>query len=618
MEQSTLSAQRGSLGRTVALVANERLARVLYHPDEGLYHVTPFTENEYPKERFIFSGTTPFRVQAIDSNGSFVPGLVTESDLAFGRWCYQQKADESAPWTDINDNVASDFLVNILCRWTGWDIPLTSIFEAQLRCSTQYLADAYAENRPCPTRDSSFITWEQSIVEANINPLHKCRMPVDPKTQPTSGFNFKQAEIAFMAVQRDLIDSYGPLEQELAPLLKAAGVDPRTAALPNEVVLPVHEFQVRFLLSRPEADGKLRLLPQRIKALAQASTRSMTIPSLPGLGIKLSLSMFIGDNIRTINHRSAYNAVRYWTAGMLDPARVCGLQGIPLEILPEVTCANALGDHLACMVRWDPYHSSRPPVDADVGYAVTGALIEPAEIGKKGCVAESAFELTSLADRLNFLRDYTRVYFRCFLTPLFRNGLLLDAHGQNSLVRFSRSTGQILGFSSRDMSGTRFNGAHFTSTTGIEIDPRMSNHDMPVPDLLERAYFIFFVVHLCPLLIALDLDSLSAASFTSAELLTGIASPKESADLAKGNGCAVIVRELHEIIREHETLAGEEPSTVSARELAAAAREIWLEKSTWQLQCFVSQRMRADWACRDKNDKRSFASVPNVLVAMSG
>jgi hypothetical protein len=406
------------------------------------------------------------------------------------------------------------------------------------------------------------------------------------------------------------------LEAELQPLLSLAGIN-LTTIDNTEIVIPVHEFQVQFLLSLPHAAGQLRLLPERVKSLAQSSTRSMTVPELPGLGIKLSLSLIIGDNIRTISSRSAYNAVRYWTAGMLDPAKVIGLQATPLEILPETACANALGDHLAVMIRWDPYHSSRPPVDEDVGYAVTGALCEPAFIGRKGCVAESVFQLTSLTERLDFLRRYTQLYFQCFLRPLFTNGLLIDAHGQNSILRFSRLTGQLLGFSARDMSGTRFNRAHFERTTGIAVEERMLNHDLTVVDLLERAYFIFFVVHLGPLMIALDLHREKSSTNTS----------------KRGDGFAVVTRELHDAISTYENLQSEDAVSVMARELASEARKIWINAETWPLQCFISQRMRADWAHRDKSvgfisllkflqhtklmflqDKASHVPVPNIIT----
>ena len=408
-ELAAVLAQRGSLGRIVALVVNERLVRVVFNPTEQLYYLSPLPgkEKESKSERFVISGSAPLRVELVEANGDIIPAFMHESNVQIGKhWYQQQLAGANAPpsWTDVERNVTADRFVNILRGWTGWDVKLTTVFEERIRCSAQYLADVYAENRPCPTRESDYITWEQAIVEANGHPLHKCRMPVDPRTQPTTVFDFKRAEIAFLAVKRDILAMHGPLETELESLLAAAGIDSKAAVDGSEIVIPVHEFQVKFLLSLPKAEGQLHLLPRKIGALAQSSTRSMTIPSLPGIGIKLSLSLIIGDNIRVINSHSAFSAVRYWTAGMLDSTKVVGLQGTPIEILPEVACANGLNDHLAVMVRWDPYHSSRPPVDPDVGYAVAGALGEPAIIGQKGCVAESVFNLTSVSERLEFLR----------------------------------------------------------------------------------------------------------------------------------------------------------------------------------------------------------------------
>ena len=182
--------------------------------------------------------------------------------------------------------------------------------------------------------------------------------------------------------------------------LVAAGIQPSEIADSSGIVIPVHAFKIDFLLSLPDGAGQLRLLPQKISALAQSSTRSVTVPSLPGIGVELSLSLIIGDKIRTINPRSAFSAVWYWTSGMLDLAKIVGLDGTPIEILPEVASANGLGDHLAVMSRWDPYRSLRLPVDENVGYAVAGAPVEPAFIGRKGCVAESVFELTGLGKRL--------------------------------------------------------------------------------------------------------------------------------------------------------------------------------------------------------------------------
>lgn len=107
--------------------------------------------------------------------------------------------------------------------------------------------------------------------------------------------------------------------------------------------------------------------------------------------------------------------------------------------------------------------------------------------------------------------------------------------------------------------------------------------------------------HLSPMIYALDLKPRAPASFTAVDLENGQADSKEKADLAEFNGCAVMVRELHEILKEHEALQGDDASALNARELAAAARKVWFKDLTWPMQCFVSQRMRSDWALRDKN-----------------
>lgn len=183
------------------------------------------------------------------------------------------------------------------------------------------------------------------------------------------------------------------------------------------------------------------------------------------------------------------------------------------------------------------------------------------------------------------------MYFRCFLKPLFSNGLLFDAHGQNSLIRFRRSTGQLLGFSVRDMSGTRLNRVHFERTSGIEVDERMNNHDLDHRDLLERTYFIFFVVHLWPLIMTLDLHR-----STSRESWQVRAGEDKDSDVTKANGWAIVAHELHNALTSHEAVPTVDAASKSARELSEEARMIWLTEPTWSLQCHISQRMRADWA----------------------
>ncbi|KAF2152215.1 hypothetical protein K461DRAFT_321262 [Myriangium duriaei CBS 260.36] len=613
-------AHRASLGRIVALVVNERLVNAVFDPFLSLYYIRQLPETNQnavqDDSQFVISGTAPFLSSEVGHAGHLKPELMHESNITIGNWLLQRQqiVNDSGDlvYVDVDKNVTAVTFVEVLRTWTEWDDKLTSVFQERIKNSTQYLEDEYLSDRPCPTRDSDFVEWEQSILEGNGHPLHKCRMPIDPETQPLIGYNFKQTRIAFMAVQRSLLEIHGPLEEELKPLLRAAGVNSCINA--DEIIIPVHEFQINFLLkmAQGKARGALRLLEQRIAALAQSSTRTMTVPGLPGLGIKLSLSVIISGNVRTINKHWAYNAVRFSELGMLDSEKVSGLRDSPLEIIPEVAFASGMSDNLGVMIRWDPGHSSRP-INADIGYAVAGALCERSTLHSSRCVAECVFGLSTLEKKLQFLRHYVRIYLQCFLRPLLTNSMLLYAHGQNALLRYSKSTGQLLGFSVRDMSDTYFNKDIFERTTGISPDARMENHDIPVADLMRRGHFLFFVSHMTPLVMALGLSNQGPPSFTHDELLAvecnGDTMGEAIEDSADTNGWSVVTRALHKALVYYER-----SNDTSAQELASKARIHWLASPTWSLEAFISQRMRADWAHRHRHDKLSRILVPNFLT----
>lgn len=599
-ELSKILAQRASLGRIASLTVNERLVDTIYNQTENLYYITPLNTGVHARERILLSGSAPFRGRPTgngDNSNLIVPVLLLEWSIEPGRWILEQKAPDEEKWTKVNGDLTADAFIDVLRQWRDWDMEITNAFRERIQCSAQYLEESYAENRPCPTLGSNYVTWEQSIVEGSGHPLHLCRMPTDPKTQPVRGFDFKQASLGFMAVKRSILTVYGSIEAELQSLIALAGADRSNDIDVTETILPVHELQIPYLLSLPEASSSYRLLPHKLSARAQSSIRTMTVSGLPGIGLKLSLSVIIGNNVRSIPEDSSFRAVSFWKLGILDPTRVAGLDGTALEILPEVASANSLNGRLAVTVRWDPYHFSRGPVPPDVTYAVACALVEPAFIGQPQRVAEVVFGLTSPTLRLEFLRAYTRSYLACFLKPLFYNGLMFHAHGQNALVRYSRTTGQILGFSIRDMDRTRFNRQILERTTGINVGDRMGDRlDMGIPELLEWAYFVLFVNHLCPLVNALGLQRDGPAHITPQELLEERGQEKEAADLARSNGWAVVVRELHEALRVYEVInPGENGVSVTAQNLAAAARNIWLEGQCWKLPCFIAQRMRADW-----------------------
>lgn len=94
-ELSTILAQRGSLGRIVALVANERLVHTVFRPTKQLYYISPlpsaFTEEQIKNEPFTIKGSAPLRAQRIEWSGDILPALMHESDIQLGKYCFQQQ-----------------------------------------------------------------------------------------------------------------------------------------------------------------------------------------------------------------------------------------------------------------------------------------------------------------------------------------------------------------------------------------------------------------------------------------------------------------------------------------------------------------------------------------------
>lgn len=81
------------------------------------------------------------------------------------------------------------------------------------------------------------------------------------------------------------------------------------------------------------------------------------------------------------------------------------------------------------------------------------------------------------------------------------------------------------------MSDACFNRSHLEATTGIRLEARMDNHHLEAPDFMDRAFFIFFIAQLLPLIVALGLHRYKSASFTALELFAGTAADKEAAGL---------------------------------------------------------------------------------------
>jgi siderophore synthetase component len=65
---------------------------------------------------------------------------------------------------------------------------------------------------------------------------------------------------------------------------------------------------------------------------------------------------------------------------------------------------------------------------------------------------------------------YATLYLKAFLTPAHKYGFAFEAHGQNTLARFDKQTGELVGFVIRDFGGLVTHQETLKRTLGEEID----------------------------------------------------------------------------------------------------------------------------------------------------
>lgn len=65
---------------------------------------------------------------------------------------------------------------------------------------------------------------------------------------------------------------------------------------------------------------------------------------------------------------------------------------------------------------------------------------------------------------------YVDLALRSFLPPCLENAVAFEAHGQNTLARFDRKTGQLKGFVIRDFGGVKVHKESLLKSTGCKLD----------------------------------------------------------------------------------------------------------------------------------------------------
>ncbi|RKP05811.1 IucC family-domain-containing protein, partial [Thamnocephalis sphaerospora] len=283
----------------------------------------------------------------------------------------------------------------------------------------------------------------------------------------------------------------------------------------------------------------------------------------PEWAIKLCFGIKVTSALRTITP---------WTTYM-GPGMVGLLKKLvsntpdTLVVLNEVASAvidhpdTDVAKHLSCIIR----EEAQQKIPGNELAIVCASLVERDAQGVP--FVQSTFNLNTPDKRLAFFEHYAKLYLRAFLTPAHKYGFAFEAHGQNTLARFDKSTGQLTGFAIRDFGGVKGHQETLQRTLNEQLDvlPDSCCIGHTLDEVYDLIYHTAIQCHMHALIRALDLHY-------------------------SGAGWRVVRRELRRIVPESSGLYR------------------FFTKTRVELKCFVTMKMQGLY--RDY----VYRCVPNVLL----
>ncbi|KAF7194679.1 NRPS-independent siderophore synthetase rfs [Pseudocercospora fuligena] len=308
----------------------------------------------------------------------------------------------------------------------------------------------WAMKQPRPQITSSALDWEQALVTGHpAHPMHRSCVSQKPLAQilPCQAPTLLHPSMSIIAVDRAAVKISGPFRRFLEPLL--ANFDLPTLA-PNDVVLPCLSRQWPAI--QENFPSAYILIPDALEAEAQASIRTVTIPSKYRFQwhLKTALACTITSALRTVTP---------WTA-CVGPELSEVLKDLVSDNLwiasevASITGSQASFDqakHISCILRED----LEPRAESLNQSLIICAALAERPYGSSQCYAELTFDLHDTNAKMAWLTEYTSVLVESILSPALDSGICLEAHGQNMLVRVDKTSKNIVGFAARDVGGIK-------------------------------------------------------------------------------------------------------------------------------------------------------------------
>ncbi|OBZ85715.1 Uncharacterized protein y4xN [Choanephora cucurbitarum] len=351
----------------------------------------------------------------------------------------------------------------------------------ELGSSILFQKYTYDYPKKLPGLNSSTIAWEQAVVEGHAtHPMHKARKSFPPmKTLSPGSYDLDHPKVRLVGVPRSsaiLRGDYENLSNKLVDALFEAGVGQQNVKAERSkydadyVYIAIHELQL------PNVEQKFSdalIFPEAysINVEALASLRSVARPDiLPGLSVKLCLGIKISSALRTVTPFTTYfgpgfseNVVPKLTydASVLAIERELGTITYNIE---DTDIAKHCSSVIREALEYDPQYK-------DDLFIPCGVLVEKIQRPDTDeTMVTHVWGLDTEEKRVEFLNRYVEFALRAFLPPCLENGVAFEAHGQNTLARFDRKTGQLKGFVIRDFGGVKVHNETLKKSTGAELD----------------------------------------------------------------------------------------------------------------------------------------------------